>query len=74
MSSFIKIDYGIVRKESISGLTRAKGQDPWNGKTHWDIEVHLQGTTVCLEFDSESERNTEFTRIANELKKEGENE
>ena len=67
--SFIKIDYGIVRKESISGLTRAKGQYPWNGKTHWDIEVHLQGTKVCLEFDSECERNTEFTRIANELER-----
>ena len=67
--SFIKIDYGIVRKESISGLTRAKGQYPWNGKTHWDIEVHLQGTKVCLEFDSEIERNTEFTRIANELER-----
>lgn len=70
MSSFIEINYGIVRKESISCLTRAKGQHPWNGKTHWDIEVYLQGTTVCLEFDSEFERNTEFNRIANELKKE----
>ena len=74
MSSFIKIDYGIVKKEAISGLTRAKGQYPWNGNTHWDIEVHLQGTKVCLEFDSESVRNTEFNRIANELKKESENE
>ena len=71
MSSFIEIKYGIVKKESVSGLTRTRGKYPWNGETHWDIEVHLQGTTVCLEFDSESERNTEFNRIANELKKEG---
>lgn len=67
--SFIEINYGIVRKESISGLTRAKGQYPWNGKTHWDIEVHLQGTKVCLEFDSESVRNAEFSRIADELER-----
>lgn len=69
--SFIEIKYGIVRKEDVSGLTRTRGKYPWNGKTHYDIEVHLQGTTVCLEFDSEFERNTEFTRIANEFKKEG---
>ena len=67
--SFIKIDYGIVRKEAVSGLTRAKGEYPWNGKTHWDIEVHLQGTKVCLKFNSEFERNTEFSRIADELER-----
>ena len=65
--SFIKIYYGIVRKEAVTGLTRVRGKYPWNGKTHYDIEVHLQGTKVCLEFDSEFERNTEFNRIANEL-------
>ena len=71
--SFIEIKYGIVRKEDVSGLTRTRGQYPWNGKTHYDIEVHLQGTTVCLEFDSEFERDTELARLANELKrKEGE--
>lgn len=71
--SFIEIKGDLVRKEDISGLTRVERKYPWNGKTHYDIEVHLQGTTVCLEFDSEFERNTEFARIANELKrKEGE--
>ena len=67
--SFIEIKYGIVRKEDISGLIRTRGQYPWNGETHYDIEVHLQGTKVCLEFDSEVERSTEFNRIADELKK-----
>ena len=65
--SFIKIDYGLVRKDAITGLTREKGQYPWNGKTHYDIVVHLQGTKVCLEYDSESERREEFNRIADEL-------
>ena len=67
--SFIRINYGLVRKEAVSGLTKVRGQYPWNGKKHYDIEVHLQGTKVCLEFDSEFERNTEFNRIANELEK-----
>ena len=67
--SFIEIKYGLVRKEAVSGLTKAKGEYPWNGKTHWDIEVHLQGTKVCLEFDSEFERNTEFNRITDELER-----
>lgn len=66
--SFIEIRGDLIRKEDISGLTRVEGKYPWNGKTHWDIEVHLQGTTVCWEFDSECKRNMEFSRIADELK------
>lgn len=67
--SFIEINYGLVRKEAVSCLIRTIGKYPWNGKTHYDIEVHLQGTKVCLEFDSEFERSTEFNRIADELKR-----
>lgn len=67
--SFIRIDYGLVRKDAITGLTREKGQYPWNGNTHYDIVVHLQGTKVCLEYDSESERREEFNRIADELER-----
>lgn len=43
--------------------------EPWNGKVHYDIVIHLQGTKVCLEFDSEVERSAEFNRIAEELKR-----
>lgn len=67
--SFIKIDYGLVRKDAITGLTREKGKYPWNGKMHYDIVVHLQGTKVCLEYDSEIERREEFNRIAEELER-----
>lgn len=66
---FIEISYGLVRKEAITGLIRSKGQYPWNGKVHYDIEVHLQGTEVCLEFDSEFKRGEEFNRIAKELER-----
>lgn len=43
---FIKINYGLVRKDAITGLIRERGQYPWNGNTHYDIVVHLQGTEV----------------------------
>ena len=43
--------------------------EPWNGKVHYGIVIHLQGTKVCLEFDSEVERSAEFNRIAEELKR-----
>ena len=68
--SFIETDYGIVRKDAITCIERAGGTYPWNGKKHHDIVIHLQGTTVCLKYDSEVERKAEFDRIANELKKE----
>lgn len=68
--SFIETDYGLVRKDAITGLIRVREAYPWNGKTHYNIEIHLQGTTVCLKYDSEFERKEKFDRIANELKKE----
>ena len=43
--------------------------ESWNGKVHYDIVIHLQGTKVCLEFDLEVERSAEFNRIAEELKR-----
>lgn len=69
MTKFIAIDYGLVRKDAITCLERAGGTYPWNGKKHHDIEIHLQGTKVRLEFDSELERRIEFDRIADELKR-----
>lgn len=68
--SFIETSYGLVRKDAITCLERTGGTYPWNGKKHHDIEIHLNGTKVCLEFNSEVERKAEFDRIANELKKE----
>lgn len=66
---FIKINYGLVRKDAITGLIRERGQYPWNGNTHYDIVVHLQGTEVRLEYDSELERREEFDLIAKELER-----
>lgn len=67
MTNFIKTDYGLVRKDAITCLERTGGTHPWNGKKHHDIEIHLNGTKFCLEFDSELERRIEFDRIAEEL-------
>ena len=67
---FIETKYGLIQKEAVTGLIREKGQYPWNGETHYDIAVHLQGTEVRLMFDSESERSEELNRIAEELTKE----
>lgn len=66
---FIETKYGLIKKEAVTGLIREKGQYPWNGERHYDIAIHLQGTEVCLKFDSEVERSAEFNRIAEELKK-----
>lgn len=66
---FIEINHSLVRKDAITGLTKASGKHPWNGETYYEIEIHLQGTIVCLKFDSEVERSTEFNRIADELKR-----
>lgn len=69
MSSFIEIKSGLVRKKDISGLTRINEKIPLHGE-YYGIEVHLPSTKVYLGFDSKSERDSEFNRIADELKRE----
>lgn len=67
MGKFINIQIGAVRKDSVTGIARYKGQHPWEKKKHFSIVIHLQGTTEEIEYDSEYERDQVFDNLLRKL-------